>query len=491
MGLVRAQTRTADLTVEVKLGEPIGPLDHIWSKSAGSDRAAITLREQWRKDLRRFHTEAGLERIRFHGIFNDELGVYAPSFQNRSRDPNWQNVDRVYDGLLEIGVRPLVELTFMPKNLARGTSTFGFYKGNTSPPKDFAAWAAFITQFLQHLVDRYGIEEIRTWAFEVWNEPDLPFFWTGTRDEYFQLYAVTVRAIKAIDPEIKVGGPATSAVRWIPEFLAYCEAHNLPVDFVSTHIYIGDDQKEVFGRENAHRLSDVVPEAMKLARKRIDATRFRGTPLWLTEWASDSPAMIAHVVKGCLGIVDLMSHWTISNTYEELGVMDWILKEGHNGYGMIAAAGIPKPQFNTYKLLHRLGHTRLAASEGPVLASRRADGAVAVVVWNLAEVPQPSGIPGASATREVRGSPKTLRVVFRGAAPGRTVRVSYVDMERGSPYPEWRRLGSPQYPTPEQIQEIRNSAELPPPEIRKLGNQGELDLYLPPEGVALIELDSN
>lgn len=486
----RAQPVEPPLAITVDTQKAAGPLEHIWSGGAGSDRAAISLREQWRKDLRRFQSETGLKRVRFHGIFNDELGVYAPSIQSATKTPNWQNIDRVYDGLLECGVRPLVELSFMPKRLASGTNSFGFYQGNITPPKEMAEWSAFITEFVQHLIARYGIDEIRQWPFEVWNEPNLMFFWSGKQADYFELYKATVTAIKAVDAKIQVGGPATSTIQWIPEFLAYCEANSLPVDFVATHVYIGDNQKKVFGQPDAFPITDIVPQAMAIVRQQIDATKFKGTPLWLTEWSSDSPAMIAHVVKHCLGNVQLMAHWTFTNTYEELGVATFVLKEGSNGYGMMAAAGIPMPQFNTYKLLHRLGEVRLAASDGPVLASRRADGSEAIAVWNLVAVKQPGGIPGVVNERVVVGEAKPVKVLLtlKGARPGQSVLVSYVDQERGSPFPEWRRLGSPQYPTPKQIEAICRAAELGAPEARTLDADGTLGLELPPECIALVEL---
>ena len=486
-----AQADDSPIKIEINLDRTTGPLDHIWSKSAGSDRAAISLREQWRKDLSRFHEETGLERVRFHGIFADELGVYAPSTLNRLKEPNWQNIDRVYDGLLERGVKPFVELSFMPKHLASGTAAFGFYRGNVTPPNDMAEWGMFIKAFTQHLVDRYGIDEVRGWMFEVWNEPNLKFFWLGTQEQYFDLYRETVNAIKSVDNQLIVGGPSTSAIQWIPEFLAYAEKNNLPVDFVSTHIYAADNQKKIFGKDKAYSQNDIIPAAMALARKQIDQSKYKGTPLWLTEWSSDSPAMIAHVIKGCLGVCAAMSHWVFSNTYEELGVSSYVLKEGNNGFGMIAPAGIPLPQFNTYKLLHRLGKTRLATSNGPVLASRLENGATAVAVWNLAEASQAGGIPGETWERKVVGETKQLRVILKGAKPEASVRVSFVDRERGSPFPEWRRLGSPQYPTVSQIEQIRQSAELSEPTTMTLNKKGELLLELPPEGIALVELDAS
>jgi xylan 1,4-beta-xylosidase len=472
----------------VRLGRVSGPLDHIWSKSVGSDRAAITLREDWRKDLRRFHNEAGIERVRMHGIFCDELGVYAPSIMSRKKEWNWQNIDRVYDGLLESGVRPIVELSFMPAHLASGKAVFGFYNANITPPKDMAEWGAFIKAFVEHLVARYSLEEVRQWAFEVWNEPDLGFFWTGTKDQYFELYKTSAVAIKSVDEKLKVGGPATSGIHWIEDFLAYCDTNNVPVDFVATHMYIGDNQKKTFGEGADFALSDIIPEAMRKVRGQIDATRFKGIPLWLTEWSCDSPAMTAHVIKACMGTTQLMSHWTVSNTYEELGVANYVLKEGSNGFGMMAVGSIPKPQFNTYKLLHKLGNEQLEADEGPLLASRRKDGSYAVAVWNLAEVPQPGGIPGAAWERKVAGAPKQVRLVLEGARSGQKVKISYVDYERGSPYPMWRKLGSPQYPTIAQMDTIRKAAELAEPETRKLGKEKELVLDLPPECLALIEI---
>jgi xylan 1,4-beta-xylosidase len=287
---------------------------------------------------------------------------------------------------------------------------------------------------------------------------------------------------------LMVGGPSTAQIAWIPEFLSYCDTNKLPVDFVTTHLYPGDDQKAIFGTENSYAQSEVIPAGMAKVKAWIDGSPYRGVPLWLTEWSSDSPAMIAHIIKGCLGVCDAMSHWTMSGTYEELGPSTTVLKEGDNGYGMFAPGNIPKPQFNTYKLLHRLGNQRLWASDGPILASKKKDGSFAIGVWNLVEIPQPIGIPGLSSNRKVGGSRKTVTVKMKGARRGQKALVTYVDQERGSPYPAWRRLGSPQYPRPDELNTIRKAAELQPPETVTIGAGGVLTLDLPPECFALIEL---
>ena len=477
----------ATVPVRIEMRKPVGALPHIWAESVGSDRAAITLREGWRRDLDRWRAETGVKRVRFHGIFNDELGVYAPSTLNRAKDspPNFQNIDEVYDGLLAHGVSPLVELGFMPNRLASGTQSFGFYNGNVTPPTSNEAWSAFIKTFVVHLIERYGLAEVRRWPFEVWNEPNLPSFWTGTQGQYFEMYKATSVAIKSIDPKLQVGGPVTSSIAWLPEFLGYCAANQAPVDFVATHVYAGDNQRRLFGERRMPQY-DVIPEAMALARQQIDASPLAGRPLWLTEWSSDSPAMIAHIIKGCLPTCQLMSQWTLSMAYEELGVSDYLLKEGDGGFGMMVR-GIPKASFNSYKLLHALGETRLAA-DGPALASRRADGSTAALVWNLADVPQPSGIPGMTRTRPVKGDAKRLEIELVGARPGQAVRVRQVDQQQGSPLPAWRAMGSPQYPTREQLVQLRKSAEIAPARVMKVNAKGRLVLDLPPEGLALLEL---
>ena len=479
----RALAQPAVERIEINLQRGIGPLEHIWSRCAGSDRAAITLREDWRRDLSRLHDETGLERVRFHGIFADELGVLSMGSK-----PNFQNVDAVYDGLLDRGVQPFVELSFMPRKLASGTKTFGLYRANVTPPASLPDWSAFIESFVRHLIERYGQAEVRQWYFEVWNEPDLTaWFWAGNQEQYFQLYKATALAVKGVDPTLRVGGPSTSAVQWFEPFLAFCAANDVPVDFLSTHIYPGDDQARIFGEPRSYTQNEVIPAAMAHARAQIDATRYKGAELWLSEWSSDSPAMIAHVLTGCLPYCHAMAHWTMSNIYEENYAADFILQEGNNGFGQLAQLGIAKPQFNNNKQLHRLGRLRLQAS-GPALASRTGRGA-SILVWNLADVKQATGIPGQIVPRTVSGTAKRLEVALQGARAGQRARISYVDMERGSPYPAWRAMGSPKYPTRRQIEQIRAAADIAAPETRRLDASGTLTLDLPAEGVALIELD--
>lgn len=232
-------------------------------------------------------------------------------------------------------------------------------------------------------------------------------------------------------------------------------------------------------------MNEVIPEALANARTTIDAGPMAGKPLWLSEWSSDSPAMIAHVIANGMAYCSGMSQWTLSGIYEELGVDDYMLKEGSMGWSMMID-GIAKPSFNTYRLLHRLGTERLGA-HGPALASRRRDGSIAILVWNLANVLQPAGIPGMTSERNVQGEARRFRVALNGIQRPKAATVSYVDWERGSPMPTWRAMGSPQYPSPVQIARLREASR-PQTQRLQLEADGSLTVELPPEGLAIIEI---
>jgi hypothetical protein len=211
---------------------------HCWEHTVGSCHAPIALRADWQQQLRRCHSELGFRHVRFHGLLSDDVGTVVK--HNDQLSCSFFNADQIIDFLLTIGMRPFVELSFMPTALASGSKTVFHYRGNVTPPKDYQQWSTLIHTLVGHWVDRYGIREVAEWFFEVWNEPNLKAFWTGTRQDYFKLYQVTANAIKTIDPSLKVGGPATARDGWIEEFLVFCEAAKVPVDFVTTHHYPTD-----------------------------------------------------------------------------------------------------------------------------------------------------------------------------------------------------------------------------------------------------------
>jgi len=478
--------QTAVTTIPIDANAPATPLPHFWEQMFGSGHAVLALRDNYRKDLKEVHDQVGDRYVRFHGIFDDEAGVYN---EDEKGNPvfNFSYVDQIYDGLLAQGVRPFVEIGFMPYKLAARPAIQAFwYKPNVAPPKDYAKWEMLIHAFAQHLVDRYGIDEVSQWYFEVWNEPNIDF-WAGEPKQatYFELYDHTARALKAVSPRLRVGGPATSAAHWIPEFLNHAEKEDVPVDFVSTHGYADDSVEDMFGTHETIPMRDRVCRAIEKVHGEIHASALPALPLMWTEWnvpsygdlnARDNwyvgPAL-ARDISQCDGSVKMMSFWTFDDVFEE----DGVTKEPFNGsFGLIAAGRIKKPSFYDFSLLHKLGDERLANPADNLLVTRRKDGTLVVAAWNPVDMDQVA-----------QGTPLILRLAFKGVAPGAEATIRRVDEAHGNPMPAYRAMGSPRYPTQAQIAALNKASALPAPEQSKL-DKGILKLTLPVNGMAVIEI---
>ncbi len=463
---------------------PSRPLPHFWEHMFGSGRAVLSLRDSYRQDLRSVKKITDFEYVRFHAIFHDEVGVYDEDAQGNSVY-NFSYVDQIYDGLLANGVRPFLELSFMPNKLAAKDIRQAFwYKPNVSPPKDWQRWEELIHRFVQHLVDRYGVEEVAQWYFEVWNEPNLDF-WGGEpkQETYWELYDHTARAVKQVSPRLRVGGPATAQAAWVDAFLEHCARNHVPVDFVSTHVYANDTAANVFGTSEAIPREAMVCRAVGKVHDQIKASALPRLPLIFSEYnasymnepeITDSVYMgpwLANTIRLCDGLVDEMSYWTFSDVFEEQGV---VKQPFYGGFGLIAAGGIPKPSYRAFRLLHQLGNERIELDSDSALLTKRGDGSFALALWNL--IP-----PGQSGREKV--------VTIRTSPPGRFTQatISRVDGDHGDPHPAYERMGSPVDPTEAQLKELRRVVESPLPEVENL-REGELTLRLPPEGLAIIEL---
>ena len=196
----------------------------------------MALRSDWQRQLKRAHDELGFRYVRFHGLLSDDMATLRRGGHDEGKLVySFFNCDQIFDFLLTIGMKPFVELSFMPGALASGRKTVFSYEANVTPPADYKEWSALIERLVSHLVDRYGEREVSQWFFEVWNEPNLKKFWSGSQGEYFKLYRHTVEAIKKVSASLKVGGPATAKSEWIEEFVDFCGRTDVPCDFVSTH----------------------------------------------------------------------------------------------------------------------------------------------------------------------------------------------------------------------------------------------------------------
>jgi xylan 1,4-beta-xylosidase len=473
--------------ISIDLGGKTTSLPHFWEKAAGSDRTVVGLREQWRLDLVRCQREAGIQSIRCHGLFDDEMGIASQG----AGQFNFLYVDQIYDFMLDHGVRPFVELSFMPEVFASSGNRIFAYKGNVSPPKDWKNWYDLVRAFTDHCVKRYGLAEVRGWKFEVWNEPNIGF-WAGTQEQYFELYKQSALAVKDVDKDLQVGGPATAQLAWVPELIAYCSQNNLPIDFVSTHVYPSDPQQKIFGKANQYPFEQVIPRGLEHIKNQVESSKMPRLPIWLTEWSSQNPAFIADTIRNCVGLAEAMSYWTFSNVFEEMGVPGGIF---NSTFGMLDQWGIARPSLHTFSLLHKLGEQRIAAGHGPVLATRRADGSSAILLWNLIPTknaglfangdPFAAGGGGGGAA----GGALTLQVNVAGFNGARNAKITQVNGETGCAQPGWKAMGNPKYPTRDQIQKLREAAELPVPEVRSLpeGNSVPISITLPPNGIALLE----
>ncbi len=441
----------------------------------------LSLRESYREDLRAVRSVTAVAYVRFHGIFNDEMGVYTEG-RNGEAIYNFSYVDQVYDGLLANGVRPIVELSFMPSQLASSQTRHTFwYRPVISPPKDYGRWDALITAFARHLVERYGIEEVSRWYFEVWNEPNLDF-WAGEprQSTYWTLYDHTVTSLKAVDVRLQVGGPATAQAAWVPAFIQHCKQNRIPVDFISTHVYGDDAAKDVFGTVAPIARKRMVCSAVQKVHAEIQASALPALPLLWTEFnasyrnqpdVTDAPYMgpwLAETVRQCDGLAQDMAYWTFSDVFEEAGA---VKTPFYGGFGLLAAGSIPKPAFNAFALLHRLGEQRFRSDPEGTLFTRRNDGALVLAIWNYADVAADS-------------PPRRVVLKFRHVG-ARRVSVESLDREHGNANVAYAQMGSPRYPTQIQLTELRAAAALPAPVERSL-SAGALTLEIPPDGLILI-----
>ena len=462
------------------------PFPHFWEQMFGSGRAILTLRDSYRQDMATVKQATGFKYVRFHAILHDEVGVYD---EDKDGKPvyNWSYVDQIYDGLLAAGVRPYVEISFTPKKLASRLDYHPFwYKQIVAPPADYAKWDALIHAFTQHLVDRYGIDEVAQWYFEVWNEPNIDF-WTGrpAQATYFELYDHTARAVKGVSQRLRIGGPATAQAAWVDAIIAHAAANHVPLDFVSTHVYGNDVTADVFPDKRPVAPHEMVPAAVGKVHDQIVHSAMPQLPLIWSEFnatyaneqaITDSTYMgpwMADTIRQCDGLVQSMSYWTFSDVFEEQGV---VKTPFYGGYGLLAERGVPKPAFLVFSLLHTLGDTRLPApGSKDVLATRRADGTLVLAAWNMAEPPG-STVPE-----------KTITLTLKGEPAGATATMRRVDGAHGDTLSAWKQMGSPAYLSLAQIAALKKLGALEAPEPVPI-TAGTLTLTLPSSGLAVVEV---
>jgi xylan 1,4-beta-xylosidase len=440
------------LTFFCDLAEATTPLPHFWEHTVGSDHARMALRADWQRQLKRAQEDVGFRHVRFHGLLSDDMRVLAG--EDHGLLYSFFNVDQVFDFLLSIGVRPLVELSFMPEVLASGARTVFSYQGNVTPPKDYKQWATLIERLVSHLAERYGKREVSKWLFEVWNEPNLKAFWTGTQRDYFKLYRYTAEAIKKVSPSFNVGGPATAESEWIEEFVDFCERNRVPADFVSTHYYpndgfSGDTEVQLFKSQRGI-MREVAQNTRNHARNR---------PVYYTEWNSSSDprnplhdepyaaAFVASTIMEATGLVDGFSFWTFSDIFEENYFPSVPF---HGGFGLLTLHGIPKPSYRTFELLHGLGERQSLVDglhETVDCFVIQKESSVTILLTNHTT-------PGHSIETE------EIQVRLDNASEPVAASIQRIDEDHANPKRVWSDMGQPEYLNQQDVERLEEASRL-------------------------------
>ena len=492
--LAPAYTLAHDRVIDVNVKQVAGPLPATFNFAVGAGRANEGLRADWQQQLAEIKRDAGFKYIRMHGLLTDDMGVYRVDAQGKEHY-NFQYIDALYDYLLSIKVKPFVELGFMPSQMASGDKTIFWWRGNVTPPKSYEAWERLVKALTAHWTERYGADEVASWYFEVWNEPNLDGFWAGTQDEYFKLYAHAARAIKSVDARYRVGGPATAGAAWIPETIAYADKNKVPLDFVSTHTYgVGQGFLDEYGTTGTVLLKDDggISNDVLRNRQEIGASAMPKLELHYTEWSSsytpsdpshDSYHQAAYILQKLKQVgtaAQSMSYWVFTDIFEEAGPR---IEAFHGGFGLMNTQGIKKPAYFAYQFLNQLAPNELKNTDARSYATTDAKGNAQVLLWDYTHT-LPEKINNQQYfVQDLPARDKgKVAVNVGGLKPGAyTLTVSQVGYQRNDAYTGYIKMGSPKQLTRPQVTTLKAMATGKPSEQKtvRVGADGRFSTSLP------------
>jgi xylan 1,4-beta-xylosidase len=477
LGLANGRpANAASYTITVDAATQTAGNPHFWAASVGTGTASLTLRADLQTHYKIANRELGMQRVRGHGVLNDDIGVYKAAGSY-----DWTKFDTYLNAIVSAGMRPIMELSFMPTALAKNGSS-------RDVPKDFTAYKQFIQAVVQHCVDKYGAADVGQWYWEVWNEPDYAGFWNGTIDDYYTLYDNAVDGATAVLPNILIGGPATTEPSKIAAFLQHCKSANKRVTFVSSHVYPGGDgtanpNATTLVNDNNSRLSQITSGGYTTATVKSFNTEWNssfsgqgGKPGDATE-SMDSQANAAFILKGVKLLsdknqgetppLDVFSYWVASDIFDESSGSpsgSYILGQGGNlpfgqVFGLMTFQGVRKAAFNGFKMLNYLGPKRLMSGggtgsdgvDGMATMSANSD-EVQILVYNYYATVKTTGTDDVTVT--VKNLPATLA--------GKALFVTHfrVDDSHSNPYGVWLNQAKPTNPTEVQWQAMRQAQHL-------------------------------
>lgn len=511
----------------------VRPLFNHWQKLTTFGRASEGLRSSWQNQLKEMQKEIGFEFIRFHGIFSDDMMICDVDALGNIIY-NWSYLDQLFDFFQEVNIKPFIELGFMPSELKSRDNTVFWWNANISQPRDINLWTDLVKEFIKHCINRYGQREVEKWYFEVWNEPNLEgAFWIGGKEAYFQFYKDTTLAIKSISEKLRVGGPSVThqvgnEKDWLEGFILYCNENNAPLDFITIHVYpenfstksstldliaraeAGEDlaelMKEFNNMKRVYFDENNTINVLNSANKQMQKTLKSEVELHVTEWNASAFSknlihdtafvgtfIVDNVLKS-IGKTNSLGHWTFTDLYEEFKVDK---SEFHGNFGMISKSGLKKPSYYAYYLLAKLGNNIIEQGEEYIITKDHEN--IQILAYNYSYFDDLFMNGDTSAlTKEKRydiyktKSPREIDISIKGIEGNYKITKYSLNIEHGSVFDQWLKLGSPENMTIEEINYIKGKSKPKMEiEIKDIVEEYKGNLIIPVHGIELMILEKN
>ena len=504
------QADNQSIEIRPRWQEAGNPLRHTWAGLGNVDQLRWIMRGDMQEQLEMCHDEIALQHVRAVGVFDDDL--YA-----LSRDPanylnaemrertraNWRSPFYIYDTLVARGMKPVVTPCFTPTELASGDKTTFQTRNNITPPQDWKQWERFIKDFVRALADRYGVETLKTWYFEAWNEPNLDGFWTGGQEGYWRLYRILHDTIKTVDPALRIGGPSTARGEWIDEMLTFGEKNDCVPDYIIGHCYNNDSASAPLSpfegpqKDKENKSPNFTAGVVRGIRRIMNEHNYQGE-FHMNEWGlswypfnpvretANEAAFIAKTMNEVSQEADYFAYWCLSDIYNQVG---YGREAFHGNYGMLTMDGLRKPNYFAHQLLNRLGNQQITV-EGTGLGDStnalvsRSESGVQAMVYAFDINYQAGDTPGTcSVTLDL---PNNLN-------PS-TAKIYRLDDEHNSVMQAWQQMGSPAIPTPAEVEKLKSVNTLRSDSATNLisqTNQGyQATFSMPSPAVAFLEVDT-
>lgn len=510
-------------TIIIDTQKEEGVLHKVWNKILAFGKASDGLKAEMRNQLKMVQQEIPFQYVRFHGIFSDDMMVYHEDEEGNAYY-NFNYVDELIDFLREISLKPFIELGYMPDKLSAEKKYLFAWRANIGEPKELYRWENLVQSFLTHLIERYGKEEVRTWYFEIWNDPDLlSKLNPAAKKVGFPFLKATYECVKKVDEKLIIGGINTFSIvmteKLIKNYFQYLKSEKIVLDFISLSSYGVKNNEDVWKdsevnlRKNGTSdffmpqkviqqmyFQDVEEERqlLLLQKEQIRQNGFSGEFI-INEWnlvpdprevINDTCFKGAYFASSMLGIdelVNAVAYWTFSDIFEEVSFKEQVF---HGGIGFITRNGLKKPVYYVLELLNALANKVIAKGDCFV-ATKSEEGTISILLFNYCRLKnyQFGQIKKEDWYSYFEEKEKDIKFILEGIEGYYTQNIYKVNREEGSIYDAWNRMGAPKTLKPDQVRFLKNKSlyHLETKELFITGNKG-ISITMMPHEVMLLEL---